>query len=157
MWPNVSQSSHSPSTERPITCADQGGRSSTWQPMVAGLPAVKSPWSDGHWGTPSYHPFWFGMFHEINHPAIKGYPHFRKPHIYIYIYIYIYTHHICIYIYIYTHHIHIYIYHIYILFIYIYIYIKYIYIIYIYIYSYIMYLWNISGLWVVYKWLISHK
>ena len=154
MWPNDSQSSHSPSTERPITCADQGGRSSTWQPMVAGLPAVKSPWSDGHGGTPSYHPFWFGMFHEINHPAIKGYPHFRKPP-------YIYTH--IIYVYIYTHHIYIYIYisyiYIYILFIHIYIYISniYIYIYHIYIYSYIMYLWNISGLWVVYKWLISHK
>ena len=28
-------------------------------------------------GTPSHHPFWIGIFYEINHPFL-GYPHFRK-------------------------------------------------------------------------------
>ena len=28
-----------------------------------------------HRGTPSHHPFYFRIFHEIDHPAIKGYPH----------------------------------------------------------------------------------
>ena len=38
-----------------------------------------------HRGTPSYHPFLDGIFHDINHPAIKGYPHLWKPScIYIY-------------------------------------------------------------------------
>ena len=30
-----------------------------------------------HGGTPSYHPFFFGIFHELNHPAI-GYPHISQ-------------------------------------------------------------------------------
>ena len=29
-------------------------------------------------GTPGYHPFFHGMFHEINHPAM-GYLHVWKP------------------------------------------------------------------------------
>ena len=113
--------------------------------MVAGLPAVKSPWSDGHGGTPSYHPFWFGMFHEINHPAIKGYPILGTPHINI---LYIYTHIIYIYIsyiyysYIYIYQIYIYIYQIYI----------YIYIIHIYIYIHIS---CIYGILVDYEWYIN--
>jgi hypothetical protein len=28
-----------------------------------------------HRATPSHLPFLIGIFHEINHPAIKGYPH----------------------------------------------------------------------------------
>ena len=37
-------------------------------------------------GTPSHHPFYFRIFPEINHPAIKGYPHgygnpMKSPHV----------------------------------------------------------------------------
>ena len=36
-----------------------------------------------HRGTPSYHPFLDGIFHEINHPAMGVLPFFRKPPYYI--------------------------------------------------------------------------
>ena len=35
---------------------------------------------------PSDHPFDVGIFHETDHPAIKGYPHdYGTPHIYPYL------------------------------------------------------------------------
>ena len=40
-------------------------------------------------GTPSYHPFYSRIFHEINHPAIVlGYPHLQKPQYVIQVCIY---------------------------------------------------------------------
>ena len=39
-------------------------------------------------GVPPNHPFSIGIFHEINHPAILEYLHFRiLPYVYVYIYI----------------------------------------------------------------------
>ena len=36
-------------------------------------------WRFPEMGVPPNHPFIDGIFHEINHPAIKEYHHFRKP------------------------------------------------------------------------------
>ena len=38
----------------------------------------------GHRGTPFHHPDFTGIFPELNHPAIKGYPHdYGTPHMFV--------------------------------------------------------------------------
>ena len=62
-------------------CPDGGDGGVAWDERGATSNGALANRYEGflsHRGTPSHHPFLIGIFHEINHPAIKGYHQFVK-------------------------------------------------------------------------------
>ena len=69
---------------RCLMCKDSQNRVKAWQDLPPGNFTSLLKWLtyegfQSHGGTPSHHPFFFGMFHEMNHPAIGISPCLRKP------------------------------------------------------------------------------
>ena len=54
-------------------------KSSGWSSPFLVKKSIAVSWKRG---TPSYHPFYRWIFHEINHPASLGFSHLKNPTIY---------------------------------------------------------------------------